>query len=123
MIDFIVKYTKILLVYALSAVQTVFGWGLLSLWINDSQSMSIGSFIIGALVLVGTCLLVLKLRVGEISYLFWAIIFEVALSPFAVFRTIISFLAWIFRREAPELDFDFCDGFWELIWCYLFYIG
>lgn len=123
MIDFIVKYIKILLVYAMSAVQSLFGIYLLLPLVSDTEITSVGTYIFGLVLLVVSCLFVLWLRLGEIEYLFWEVIIEVVLAPIAVFRTVVSFLAWIIRRKSPELDFDFCSGFWDLLWCYLFHIG
>lgn len=122
MIDFLVKYFKILLVYALSAVQTLLGWYMFSPLMMDGSDVMWSSYIFGMVIHIAICLFVIWLRVGEIEFMFWPIVFEILLSPIAVLRTLISFGAWIFRRESPELDFDLPSGTWDMMVCFLFHI-
>ena len=123
MLDAIRKYFNILLVYVLSFAQTILGWYMLSPWLfPPTGQMNWTGYIVGMVFHVLICLWVLWIRVGEIEYLFWTILFEIALAPLAFVRTIVSIVAWIARREAPELDFDLPSGKWELVLCYLFHI-
>ena len=118
------KFIKTLIVYVISAMQTVTG---IFIWmaVIDPTSMNnkaesvfdVNGFIPAVIILVVLSGIVMAIRCGNP----FITIVEFVISPIALLRSLISLILWIAKREMPELEYGYCYDTKDMIKCYLFY--